>query len=91
MDWKVDYTKTFLKELASLPKDVQHRAEDIVFRQLPFTNPFEVGYVERMKGYRDKYKIRMGNYRIGLTIDQKNRVITCQRIAHRRDIYRIFS
>ena len=59
MDWKVDYTKTFLKELASLPKDVQHRAEDIVFRQLPFTNPFEAGYVERMKGYRDKYKIRM--------------------------------
>ena len=91
MDWKVDYTKTFLKELASLPKDVQQRAEDIVFRQLPFTNPFEAGYVERMKGYRDKYRIRMGNYRIGLTIDQKNRVIICQRIAHRRNIYRIFS
>ena len=89
MNWKVDYTKTFLKELASLPKDVQNRAE-IVFRQLPSTNPFEVGYVERLRGHRGKYKIRIGNYRIGLTIDQKNRVITCQRIAHRRDIYRIF-
>ena len=89
MNWKVDYTKTFLKELASLPKDVQNRAE-IVFRQLLSTNPFEVGYVERLRGHRGKYKIRIGNYRIGLTIDQKNRVITCQRIAHRRDIYRIF-
>ena len=90
MNWEVDYTKTFLKELASLPTDVQNRAEDIVFRQLPLTNPFEAGYVERLRGHRGKYKIRIGNYRIGLTIDQKNRVITCQRIAHRRDIYRIF-
>lgn len=90
MDWRVDYTKTFLKELASLPQDTQQRAEDIVFRQLPLTNPFEAGYVERMKGYRGKYKIRVGNYRIGLVIDQRNRVIICQRIAHRKDIYRTF-
>ncbi len=43
-----------------------------------------------MKGYRDKYKIRIGNYRIGIAVDRENRVIICQRIAHRRDIYRIF-
>lgn len=57
MNWEVDYTKTFLKELASLPEDVQNRAEDIVFRQLPLTNPFKAGYVERLRGHRGKYKI----------------------------------
>ena len=49
-----------------------------------------VGYIEKMKGYDDKYKIRVGNYRIGITIDKKAKVIICQRIAHRREIYRVF-
>ena len=43
-----------------------------------------------MKGYKDKYKIRIGDYRIGLTIDKKQKLIICQRIAHRREIYQIF-
>ena len=90
MNWRVDYTKRFLRELARLPKYVQERAENIVFHQFPSTNPFQLGYIESMKGYRDKYKIRIGNYRIGIAVDRENRVIICQRIAHRRDIYRIF-
>jgi mRNA interferase RelE/StbE len=43
-----------------------------------------------MKGYKDKYKIRVGDYRIGLTIDKTNQTIICQRVAHRREIYQIF-
>jgi mRNA interferase RelE/StbE len=39
MIWRVEYTKRFLKELASLPKDVQQRAEMIVFQELNSTNP----------------------------------------------------
>jgi mRNA interferase RelE/StbE len=43
-----------------------------------------------MKGYPDKYKIRVGDYRIGLTVDAPTNTLICQRVAHRRDIYRIF-
>ena len=43
-----------------------------------------------MKGYKDKYKIRVGDYRIGLTLDKQNQTIICQRVAHRREIYKIF-
>jgi mRNA-degrading endonuclease RelE of RelBE toxin-antitoxin system len=32
--WKVEYTKKFLKELASLPKEIQSRIEAIVFTEL---------------------------------------------------------
>ncbi len=88
--WKVKYTKKFLKELSSCPKDIQSKVEPIVFEQLSCDNPFELGYIEKMKGYDDKYKIRVGNYRLGITIDKKAKVIVCQRIAHRREIYRIF-
>jgi mRNA interferase RelE/StbE len=88
--WRVEYTKRFLKELASLPKDVQQRAEMVVFQELNSTNPFELGYLEKMTGYPGKYKIRLGDYRIGITMDKQTQTIICQRIAHRRDIYRVF-
>lgn len=88
--WKVEYTKRFLKELAALPLEVQTSVEPIVFQELESENPFDLGYLEKMTGYTDKYKIRVGNYRIGITIDKKTQPIICQRIAHRKDIYRVF-
>ena len=88
--WKVEYTKRFLKELSELPKEIQTQAEGIVFVELLTANPFSLGCLERMTGYSDKYKIRIGSYRIGITIDKRKSLIICQRIAHRKDIYRIF-
>lgn len=73
-----------------MPKEIRTRAEKIVFEEMPSHNPFDLGYVERMKGYLDKYKIRLGNYRIGVTIDKSNNLIILQRVAHRKDIYRTF-
>jgi mRNA interferase RelE/StbE len=88
--WKVEYTKKFLKELADLPQDVQARIEPIVFQELESENPFELGYLQKMKGYDDKYKIRVGDYRIGISLDKETQTLICQRVAHRKDIYRTF-
>ncbi len=90
MNWKVEYTKIFLKELAALPKDIQIRGEKLAFYELTSQNPFELGYVEQMTGFPDKFKIRLGSYRMGITILKKEKRIICQRIAHRKDIYRLF-
>lgn len=88
--WKVEYTKRFLKELAALPVEIQTRVEPIIFQELESENPFDLGYLEKMTGYADKYKIRLSDYRIGITIDKQTKTLICQRIAHRREIYRIF-
>ncbi|MEO1801529.1 MAG: type II toxin-antitoxin system RelE/ParE family toxin [Cyanobacteria bacterium J06629_2] len=88
--WTVKYTRRFLKELASLPIKNQSRIESIIFNELESANPFDLGYMKKMKGYKDKYKIRVGDYRVGLTIDKNSQTIICQRVAHRREIYKIF-
>ena len=88
--WTVEYTRKFLKELAALPVEIQSRVEPIVFEALESADPFKLGYLEKMKGYSDKYKIRIGDYRIGITLDKNSQTIICERIAHRREIYRIF-
>ena len=88
--WKIEYTKRFLKELSNLPNEIQVQAEKIIFEELLSSNPFDLGYLEHMVGYPDKYKIRIGKYRIGITVDKSQKSLICQRIAHRKDIYRIF-
>jgi mRNA interferase RelE/StbE len=88
--WDFKYKKRFLKELSKLPSDIQDKIEKRVFDELPGKNPFAVGYIEKMQGYSDKYKIRIGDYRIGLTIEKSYKLVIFQRIAHRRDIYNIF-
>jgi mRNA interferase RelE/StbE len=88
--WTVEYTKRFLKELAVLPADIQSRVEPIVFKELESENPFQLGYLEKMRGYPNKYKIRIGNYRLGITVNKVTQTLTCERIAHRREIYRSF-
>jgi mRNA interferase RelE/StbE len=55
--WKVEYKKRFLKELSKLPEDVRAQAEKVVFDDLIGENPFDLGYLEQMKGIdRDEEK-----------------------------------
>ncbi|WP_279239735.1 hypothetical protein [Scytonema sp. UIC 10036] len=40
--------------MADLPEEIQARIEPIVFQELESENRFELGYLEKMKGYADK-------------------------------------
>ncbi|MGA7876622.1 MAG: type II toxin-antitoxin system RelE/ParE family toxin [Desulfoferrobacter sp.] len=88
--WKVEYKKRFLKELSKLPENIRAQAEKVVFEDLICDNPFDLGYLEQMRGFPGKYKVRIGQYRIGVTIDKQKKEMVCNRIAHRKDIYRLF-
>ncbi len=89
--WEVKYSKKFIKKLVELPDELRMKVERIVFEQLPFTdNPYALNFLNKMKGYKNKYKIRIGDYRIGLEIDKINKIIFVKIIAHRKDIYKIF-
>lgn len=37
---------------------------------------------------REEYRIRVGDYRVMYTIDDRARVVIIYRAAHRRDVYR---
>ncbi|HMQ79220.1 MAG TPA: type II toxin-antitoxin system RelE/ParE family toxin [Ignavibacteria bacterium] len=88
--WKIEYKKIFLKELSALPGEYREKIEKLVFNEIAEQNPFSLGFIEKMQGYKDKYKVRVGNYRIGLTIEKDKMLITVNRVAHRKDIYKIF-
>jgi len=86
---KVEYRKRFLKELAQLPKNPRVEVEKFVFEILPeATTLVSIGKVEQMKGYRHFFKVRFGNYRLGLQLVDE--VLIVEIIAHRKDIYKFF-
>jgi mRNA interferase RelE/StbE len=84
------YKKTFLKDLAKLPPTYRERIEKLVFEEISeLDNIFCVRDVKKMRGYRDYYRIRIGNYRIGCKVEAENRIVF-YRVKSRDDIYKVF-
>ena len=49
-------------------------------------SPHEIQNLKKMEGHKNYYRIRIGNYRIGLKII--NNTIYLIRFLHRKDIYK---
>ena len=82
-----NYKRTFLKVLANIPKSTREKMETDVFNE---NYNLILNKCEKLKGYKDKFKIRYGDYRIGITINKKSNEIIFERVAHRKDIYKLF-
>jgi len=84
------YKRSFLKDLAKLPKHYREQIERLVFEEIPkLNNMFATLDIKKMKGYQGYYRIRVGNYRIGCKVKQGNQIIF-YRIKSRADIYKLF-
>ncbi len=83
------YSKKFLKNLESLPHLEQGKIEYLVFVEIPKAKSFrQIPHIQKLAGYKSYYKIRVGNYRIG--IEFKNDSLAFERVMHRKEIYRFF-
>jgi len=88
MTWRVLYRQMFYEDLAGIPSRDRERIEKVVFNQ--GFDPFATPNVRKLKGWYDKYRIRSGNYRIGITIDQDTHTVTFERVGLRPKFYRVF-
>jgi len=43
---------------------------------------------KKLKGADDEYRLRVGDYRVFYTIDDKNKLVAIYHLAHRREAYR---
>ena len=51
-------------------------------------NPRPAG-CQKLKGYKDQWRIRVGDYRVMYTIDDARLLVELTRVRHRRDVYDI--
>lgn len=86
---QISYSKKFLKQLADIPAEFRHKIEQFAFVELPkATSLAELGKVEKLHGYAGYYKVRFGNYRLGVHFE--NDVVTVKTVMHRREIYKFY-
>jgi mRNA interferase RelE/StbE len=91
LKFQVLYKKTFLKELKKLPEDIRIKAEHLCFDILPeIENLTDFKGLEKLVSHEKSYKVRFGDYRIGMDIDFESKVIVCCRALHRKEIYRYY-
>lgn len=86
---KIGINKVFLKELAKLPVKERLRVEKLLFEEVEtFKTPAQIPNFKKLKGYRNYYKIRFGDYRAGIKFE--NNTLQFERILHRKDIYKFY-
>ncbi|HEX3384026.1 MAG TPA: type II toxin-antitoxin system RelE/ParE family toxin [Mucilaginibacter sp.] len=86
---KTEFAGRFLKDLnkinqASIKKEISGIIEAVESA----ANIAEIKNLKKLKGHHIAYRIRIGDYRIGLFIE--NNIVEFIRIAHRKDIYKVF-
>lgn len=72
------------KELSALPDAVLQRVDDKI-KSLA-DNPRPQGCA-KMAGYRDLWRVRIGDWRVLYRIDDKEKRVNVLRITHRREVY----
>jgi mRNA interferase RelE/StbE len=81
--------KKFLKDLAKLPASDRKRVEVFVFNESENIHSIEsFGGFEKLKGYAGYYRVRFGDYRVG--VKYEGDVLVFERALHRKEIYRYF-
>jgi len=82
--YAVEVKPSARKELEALPDQVLARM--IAKLESLRENPRPPG-CKKLKGYRDQWRIRVGAWRAVYLIDDKARLVSVTRVAHRREVY----
>jgi mRNA interferase RelE/StbE len=75
----------------SARRELENLSDSLIARLVPkieglAANPRPSG-CRKLRGYKDLWRIRVGDYRVVYIIDDDRKTVSVTRIAHRRDVY----
>jgi len=85
MSYVIIVAKGIQKQIDDLPQEIQERVDEKI-RSLA-DDPRPSG-VTKLKGFRNEYRIRVGDYRLRYEIDDAQQTVEILQCKHRRDVYR---
>ncbi len=85
----VEFTHRFEKETDEIfePK-LRERIKSIIQAVRNASSPRQIPHLKKLKGYREFYRIRVADYRIGIRIEGDTVIFAA--FGSRKDIYRNF-
>ena len=86
---KVDFRKSFLRDLKRV-KDtaIRNRMREVIQSVEQAHSLQEISALKKLKYGDHYYRIRIGEYRVGLVLEHDTLVFV--RFLHRKDLYRYF-
>ena len=72
------------RELDSLDDPVFRRTDRKILALSD--NPRPPG-CKKLRGYKDQWRVRVGDWRVVYLIDDEAKLVTITRVAHRREVY----
>ncbi len=86
----ITYAESFLKDLKLLKSTPYYkRIKNLCFEELQgYSKVAEIKNLKKIEGHQKFYRLRIGNYRIGVYIN--GNLVEVLRVLHRKDIYKYF-
>ncbi|WP_339787878.1 MAG: type II toxin-antitoxin system RelE family toxin [Imperialibacter sp.] len=86
---QVVYLKRFSKDLNKITQPKDRKAIAEVIEQVKQAEKIEeLPGVKKLAGFDNAFRLRSGNYRIGVFME--GNIVQFARVAHRKDIYKMF-
>lgn len=85
MSYRIEFTPSAARAFRKLPGPIQGRIAPKIDALASTPRPHGV---EKMAGHENRYRVRVGEYRVIYVIDDGARLITVAVIGHRREVYR---
>ncbi len=86
---QVEFLDRFSKDLDKLrARQVKEAVIRVIEKVESASTLSDISGIKKLSGFKNAYRIRVGNYRIGVFVDAQ--VVQFARIAHRKDIYELF-
>jgi mRNA interferase RelE/StbE len=85
----LSFTKKFLKQVSKINnKKLAKEIENIIELSQKASSLSEIKNLKKLKGHENYYRIRVGDYRIGICYNKGN--LEFAAIDNRKDIYKYF-
>jgi mRNA interferase RelE/StbE len=86
---KVEFRESFAKDLKGVKdKSVLKRAKEVIEAVEKTDSLANVSNLKKLKGGVNYFRLRVGDYRIGVTLE--NETVIFVRFLNRKDIYKYF-
>jgi mRNA interferase RelE/StbE len=83
--YTVTFARSARRELEKLPAGL---AERILLRIERLANEPRPAGCRKLRGERDLWRLRIGDYRVVYSVDDRRRVVDVSVVRHRHDAYR---
>ena len=83
------FRESFVRDLTKLKdRRVRKQVRDVIEAVESSKNLADLPNLKKMSGASGYYRVRIGDYRIGLVVEGEN--VEFIRVLHRKDVYRYF-